>query len=123
MLHRLDKTNEKIVAYRWEGEFNQEAWKRTLIDFLPELKTRSHLNIYLEVVDISGVEAKAIWEDIKFTVKNWNEIKDKIEKIALVSDKPWIRNLSETAYIFVPGIHLKSFTFEEVEAALAYANS
>lgn len=117
MLHKIDIGDEHVVGFRWEGEFDEKAFKQSLVQFLPELQSRSKMNIYFELVDIGNFEAKAVWEDIKFGFNNMKELKDKIEKVALVTDKDWVRNIAETSYKFIPGIKLKSFTFQESEAA------
>lgn len=122
MLQKLDLGNENVVAFRWEGKFDEKAFKQSLVQFLPELQSRYKMNIYIEITDIDGVEAKALYEDIKFSFKNLNELREKIEKVAIVTDKDWIRNLSETSSKFIPGIKLKAFTFDEAGTALMYVN-
>lgn len=117
MLHKIAMEDEHVVGFRWEGKFDEKAFKQSMVQFLPELQSRSRMNIYFEVVDIEDFEAKAIWEDIKFGVDNMKELRDKIDKIALVTDKDWIRNLAETSYKFIPNIKLKAFTFKESAAA------
>lgn len=122
MLQKLTSGgNDKVVAFRWEGKFDKKAFDQSMVQFLPELRSRDRMNLYLEVKGIEGVGAKAIWEDIKFSVMNMNEIREKIHKLAVVSDKDWIRLLSET-YKFIPGIKFKSFTFDESDQAILWIN-
>lgn len=120
MLHKLDIGDEKVVAYRWEGAFDEKGAKQSLVQFIPELNMHSKLNLYIEVVNLTEVEAKALWEGIKYDMMNINELTGKIEKISLVTDLDWMRNLASTSSAFIPGIRLKAFKFEESEAARAF---
>lgn len=117
MLQKLGIGDDHVVGFRWEGEFDEKAFKQSLLQFLPELQSRSKMNIYFELIDIGDFEATAVWEDIKFGFNNMKELRDKIDKIALVTDKDWVRNIAESSYKLIPGIKLKSFTFKESEAA------
>lgn len=120
MLQKIDLGIDNIIGFRWEGKFDKEAFKQSMQEFLPELRTRDEMNIYLEFGGIEGMEAKAVWEDLKFYFSNMKELQEKINKIALVTNKDWFGTLSELSYKFVPGIKLKSFSVEDTEAAIAY---
>lgn len=120
MLHKVDLGLDHVVGFRWEGKFDKEAFRQAMQEFLPELRTRDEMNIYLEFAGIEGMEAKAVWEDLKFFFSDMKELQEKINKIALVTHKDWIGTLSELSYKFVPGIKLKSFSMEDTEAAIAY---
>lgn len=120
MLTTLESSDDGALFIRWEGAFGEKAFKKALKEFVPELKTRDKMNIYLEVVHLEGVEAKAIWEDLKFYFRNIQELTEKIDRIALVSDISWIKNLTDTAYLFIPGIKLKYFTMNESKKAASF---
>ncbi len=117
MLHKLDFSDDRVLAFSWEGDFSKKAFEDAMAEFVPELKTRDNFNLYLEMHSIEGMEAKAVWEDIKFYFQNMPELMEKIKKIALVTDKSWMKNLAELSYKMVPGIDLKSFSFEDKKAA------
>lgn len=112
-----------VVGFRWKGFFDQKAFQESVEAFLPELNKRDSFNMYFEIVDIEGVEGKALWQDVKFSLQQMSGFQEKIGKIALVSDKGWIRSLSQMSSMFVPHITLKSFSFSEADAALKYAES
>lgn len=117
MLQKIQYEEEHVAGFRWEGKFDKKAFKQSLVQFLPELQMRPNLNLYFEIVNLPEVEAKAIWEEIKFDVRNFTDLQSKIEKVALVTDMSWIRNMAEASSTVVPGISLKAFKFEEAEAA------
>jgi hypothetical protein len=117
MLQKLDLGTDKVVAFRWEGDFNVEAFEQAMKKFLPELKSRERMNVYLEVASIGKFEAAAVWEDIKFGFKNMKELRDKVDKIALVTDEGWVRTLADTTYKFIPGIKMQSYAFADLKEA------
>ena len=117
MLHKLDFKEEHVAGFRWEGKFDEKAFKQSLVQFVPELQMRSRLNVYFEVVSLTEVEAKAIWDEMKFDLQNFKDLQKKIEKVALVTDMSWMRTMAEASSSVIPGIRLKSFKFDEAEAA------
>lgn len=117
MLSKIIFEDEKVLAYRWEGKFDKEAFDQAMAKFEPDFKSKDRFNLYFELVDIGGMEASAIWEDLKFYSGNMKELMKKIEKVALVTDKSWLKNLAETSYKLVPGMELKSFKFDDKEVA------
>lgn len=123
MLHKINVGDEQVAAFRWEGKYDEKGVKQSFVQFLPELQARSRMNLYLEVVDLKEVEAKALWEEIKFDLRNYREITGKIDIVALVTDMSWLRTLTETSASLIPGIKAKAFTFEEAEAAKAFVKS
>lgn len=116
MLHKIDLNSVNAVGFRWEGKYDEKAFKQSVLQFLPELQSRAKMNVYLEVLELSDVEAKALWEEIKFDVKNYKQLLDKIDKIALATDEDWIKNLSK-GFGLVPGISIKTFSLDEKDTA------
>ncbi len=117
MLQRIHIGNEKVLAFSWEGKFDKKAFEKDMTRFTSELKTRDKFNVYIEMHGIEGVEAKAVWEDLKFGVKNIKELTEKIDRVALVTDKDWVKNLAKVSYSVIPNIELKTFAFKEKEVA------
>lgn len=117
MLSKLDIGNDKVGAFRWEGDFDEKAFIQAMVQFLQEFQSRNKMNLYLEIADLDDADVQAVWKDLKFSAQNMNELRDKIDKVALVTNKEWIGNLAEMSYKFIPDIKLKSFNFAETETA------
>lgn len=120
MLSKLDIGDDQVVAFRWEGDFDEKAFNQAMVQFLQEFQSRYKMNVYLEIADLDDFDAQAVWKDLKFSMQNWNELREKIDKVALVTNKEWISNLAEMSYKFVPDIKLKSFNFAETETARSF---
>ena len=88
-----------------------------MVQFLPELQSRAHMDVYMEVYEITDVQARALWDELKFDLQNYRQLSQKIDKVALVTNETWLRNLAVGSASLLPGIRLKAFTFEEKEAA------
>lgn len=117
MLQRIEFDDPKVVGLSWTGKFTEQAFNQAMAEFIPELKTRKNFNIYMEMQSLEGVEASALWKDLKFAFKNMGEVTDKINKVALVADEGWIKTLADLSYTLIPGIDLKTYSFfEEVKA-------
>lgn len=117
MLSKLDIGDNRVVAFRWEGDFDKKAFNQAMGQFMQELESRDKMNIYFEIADLDDFDVEAVWKDLKFSVNNMSELRNKIDKIALVTNKEWISNLAEMSYEFIPDIKLKAFNFAETETA------
>ncbi len=45
MLTRLDIGDEKVFAFSWRGKFDEESFKKSLEEFIPEFIRREKMNI------------------------------------------------------------------------------
>lgn len=113
MLQRIEFDDPKVVGFSWTGKFTEASFNQAMAEFLPELRTRNNFNIYMEMHSLEGVEASAIWKDLKFAFKNMGEVTDKINKVALVADEGWIKTLADVSYALIPGIDLKTYSFAD----------
>ena len=120
MLQKIDLGSEKAMGFRWEGKFDEKGVKQSILQFLPELQSRAKMNVYVEIQEISEVEAKALWDELKFDLKNFQQLTDKIDKIAVVTDETWLRTISEGSSIVLPGIKVKAFTMAEKQAGTTW---
>ncbi len=117
MLRKMIFEDDRVLAFRWEGRFDKKAFEEAMDKFLPEFRNRKEFNIYIEVTDIEGMDAGAVWEDLKFSAGNFKDLVKKINKVAVVTDSSWLKNLAETSYKLIPGIELKAYNFDESKAA------
>lgn len=123
MLQKIDLGSESAMGFRWEGKFNEKGVKQSILQFLPELQSRAKMNVYLEIQEISDLEARALWDELKFDLKNFKQLTEKIDKIAVVTDESWLRNISEGSSFVLPGIKVKAFTMAEKQAGRTWVIS
>jgi hypothetical protein len=82
-LHQHDQ--QKMIEVHVTGQLEKEDYER----FTPQvdlmIEQQGRIRIFLELRDFDGWEAGALWEDIKFGAKHFNDI----ERLAVVGDKKW----------------------------------
>ena len=122
MLEEIDLglSNDRVVAYKWEGAFDLAGFEQAKIQFLPELKMRDRLNIFIDVIRIDKIEAQAVWKDLKLAVENHNEFSDKIDRIAIVTNVSWLKNMANASAIVYSKIQIKTFEVQEREKAVRW---
>lgn len=123
MLRKMNLGYNNVVAFKWEGDFDKKAFDQAMDEFLPELKSREKFNLYIEITGIGGWDVNAVWQDVKFYANNAKELVKKIDKIALVTDNSWLKNMAETSYKLIPGIELKAYHMDEREVARQWVST
>ncbi|GHA30979.1 hypothetical protein GCM10007103_10660 [Salinimicrobium marinum] len=56
-------------------------------------------------------------QDLKFSAGNFKDLLKKIDKVAVITNSSWFKNLAETSFKLIPGIELKAYNFKESKAA------
>lgn len=74
----------------------------------------------LEVIEqFRGIEPAAIWTDIKLGMS----LARKVDRVAVVADKGWIRALSKLGGVFTRGAEVRSFAPAELDEARAWVGA
>ena len=78
-------TEDQYLHVRLTGKLHKEDYEQ----FLPEaerlIKEHGKIRILVELHDFHGWSAGALWEDIKFDFKHFNDI----ERLAIVGESKW----------------------------------
>jgi hypothetical protein len=112
MIEQISQGSDKILGFKMSGKLHDEDYKKfvPLVDaaIAKEGKTR----ILAQFHDFHGWDAKALWDDIKFSTTHCT----KIERIALVGDKKWEKWMSTVCKPFTMA-KIRYFDAGEIEAA------
>lgn len=73
-------------------------------------------NVLELVTDFKGIEPLALWKDIKFALKEFGNINNKLSKCAVVADAKWIEIVSNLFDPFVKA-EIKFFPISEEDKA------
>lgn len=122
MLEEIDLglSKERVIAYKWEGAFDLAGFEQAKIQFLPELKMRDRLNIFIEIVSLEKVEVQAVLKDLQLAVENYKEFSDKIDRIAIVTDVSWLQSMVNASAMLYTNIQIKTFAVLEKENAVRW---
>lgn len=123
MIKKIQFAEEDILGFEVDGKVSEPAFVQMMQDLIPALDAPGHIKIYVEIPRYEGTEWQVIWDSLKWSTQQLGKYFRKVDKIALVTDKTWIRVLASAEYTLIPGIEEKSFTFAEKEEALAFIRS
>jgi len=83
-------TNERLLEVRVTGKLNQEFYDEFVPIVDAQIKQFGRLRILFVMRDFHGWTAAALWEDMKFDLKHWQDI----ERLAIVGDKQWEKGMA-----------------------------
>ena len=107
---------DNIVGFTIEGKISEGEIEAIGEMMEEKLKTHDKIRMYAEIINLEGYDsARAFFEDMKYTLKLWNEI----EKAAIVADPKWIDNLTNLADMLTPG-DMKHFPPAEKNLAMQW---
>lgn len=75
---------------RITGKLTKEFYDRLEPAVEEQIAEHGKLRLLVELIDFHGWTAGALWEDIKFDVKHFNDI----ERLALVGDSKWEQGMA-----------------------------
>lgn len=107
-----------LLEAKVTGKLTKEAYK----EFVPLaedlIKQHGKIRVLFEMHDFHGWEASALWEDIKFDTKHWNDI----ERLAIVGESKWEKGMAAFCKPFTSA-KVKYFDHTEADAARAWIMS
>ncbi len=120
MLDRIADLPDNVVGFIARGELNSDDYEQVLIPAVDQALA-DHDKVRLLYVlggEFEGLTPGAMWDDTKVGfahVTRW-------EKIAVVSDKDWVRHSVDIFGYLLPG-EVKAFTISEQSTARTWVTS
>jgi hypothetical protein len=114
MLEIKETVDKSMLEIEVKGEVTKEDYDRLEKAIEKRLSETDKVNMYCKIIDISGITAEAILSDFKLFAKYYN----KIEKIAIVSDKEWVEWVSKLGAVLP--MEVMHFDTDEKEMALRW---
>ncbi len=113
-----EKQNGKLVEVHLSGRIAKQDYEL----FVPEMDRLVHdhgkLHLLVDMHDFHGWTPGALWEDIKFDVKHFADIK----RVAMVGEKKWQRAMSQFCRPFTTA-KIRYFNHAEMDAAREWAEA
>src|SRR5262245_36959259 len=85
MIEKLKAPSDKVLAFKLSGKLHDEDYKQFVPAVDAAVEKEGKVRILAQFHDFHGWDAKALWDDIKFSTTHCT----KIERIALVGEKTW----------------------------------
>jgi SpoIIAA-like len=114
MLDRIADLPGNVVGIVAKGELTSEDYEKVLIPAVDQaLQSNEKIRLlYVLGGEFNGLTAGAVWDDTRVGFSHIT----KWEKIAVVTDKDWVRHSIEIFGYLMPG-EVKGFTAEQESAA------
>jgi hypothetical protein len=115
VLEQLTGLPAHTVGFKLSGKLHDEDYKKFVPLVDAEIAKDGKVNVLAQFHDFHGWDAKALWDDIKFSTTHCT----KIQRIALVGEKPWEKWMAAVCKPFTMA-KIKYFGAGDVEAAKAW---
>ncbi len=87
-LKELD--NGRLLEVRLSGKLNKDDYATFLPAVERLVKQHGKIRMFVELHDFHGWTAGALWEDMKFDAKHFNDI----ERLAIIGETKWEKGLA-----------------------------
>jgi len=112
MIEMLTSLPAHTVGFKLSGKLHDEDYKKFVPLVDAEIAREGKVNVLAQFADSHGWDAKALWDDIKFSTTHCTKFK----KIAIVGDKTWEKWMAMVCKPFTRA-KVRYFDATEVEAA------
>lgn len=85
MIERLSRGSEQVLGFKLSGKLHDADYQTFVPAIDAAIAGSGKVRILAWFEDFHGWDAKALWDDIKFSTTHCT----KVDRIALVGDKTW----------------------------------
>jgi hypothetical protein len=115
MIEMLSGLPTATVGFRMSGKLHDDDYRTFVPRVDAEIAKEGKVSILAQFHDFHGWDARALWDDIKFSTTHCTRIK----RIALVGDKAWEKWMAVVCQPFTMA-KVKYFDAAQLDAAKAW---
>ncbi|GAA0893688.1 hypothetical protein GCM10009122_33670 [Fulvivirga kasyanovii] len=115
MIEILTSNHDNTVAINMSGELTAKDYGPVVNLLEDKIREHGKINLYCEIGELEEVEPGAIWKDLKFDAKHFNDF----ERVAMVGDKQWLEWGAKFAKPFTSA-EVKYFDMSEKAEAMQW---
>ena len=112
MIEQVTGLAGKAVGFKLSGKLHDEDYKKFVPLVDAAIANEGKVRVLAQFHDFHGWDAKALWDDIKFSTTHCT----KIERIALVGEKAWEKWMASVCKPFTMA-KIKYFDAADLDAA------
>jgi hypothetical protein len=114
MIKTIPNLPENILGFRAVGQVTAKDYEQEIIPAVLAMSERLHhvRMLYVLDEDFEGYSTGAMWDDALLGVSRYTAW----ERIAVVTDVPWMRTAVQAVHFFMPGT-VKLYHLNEIEQA------
>ncbi|KAA9340746.1 SpoIIAA family protein [Adhaeribacter soli] len=113
MLELLPSPKENIVVLKVSGKLTKAHYDQVVPILETKIKQFGKLKLHAEIENLEIPSLQALWQDIKFDVKHYNDF----SHIAVVGEPEWLAAMTKLVSPLVPA-EIRVFKKEERADAL-----
>jgi len=111
-----ERKAEKFVEVHVRGKIDREDYRHTMPELDRLIEEHGKVRLLVDMTGFDGWTVGALWEDIKLDARHFANI----ERVAMVGDKKWQRNLSWFCRPFTMA-QIRYFDRDAIEEAREWA--
>lgn len=115
MIRYSTQSGSPVVEITAEGTITNHELEETIKGLRAEFDQNGKTRVIEIIRHFTGIELSAIWTDIRLGVP----LAHKIDRVAVVADQTWIRQLATLGHLFTRA-EMKVFPPAELEQARAW---
>jgi len=120
VIERLEDLPNDVIGFRASGTIGSDEYRAMIAPIYAALDEDKKLNIYFELAgDFHGLDLGALWQDLKAAGSIGLMDRSSWRRMALVTDKDWVRHGAAVAGWLAPG-ELRLFDPEDTGLAKAW---
>ena len=118
MIEILPSPSGNLVKLRASGQLTKQDYDRVIPMLETHINKFGKLRLYCEVENLEMPSMSAIWQDVKFDVKHYNDF----THVAVIGEPEWLAAITKLAAPMVPA-EVRVFKRDEKDAALLWLTS
>jgi hypothetical protein len=84
-IHFNEENGGKVLIVHASGKLAKADYEHLEPEFERLVQQHGKLRVLVEIADFQGLDAGALWEELKFDVKHYSDY----ERLAVLGDKKW----------------------------------
>jgi uncharacterized protein YndB with AHSA1/START domain len=111
---------DNVVAYRVSGTLEAEDYDRAIGAVESKLSRQSKIGLYADMTDFTDMTPEALKKDLRYAFSKLGEW-DRFPRMALVTDKRWLKGLINLVDPLFPQFEARTFTRGHETEAMTWA--
>jgi len=108
-----------VVAFKASGTLSGEDYDRLTAEIDRQLDANEKVGLFADISELAGLSLPALAKDVQYAVSKLGEL-HRLERVAVVTGKPWLRAWSQLAWMLVPTSTVRTYEAPQRDSALAW---
>lgn len=110
----IDLAHHNLLGMAIVGKMEVADYEKISYHIQDLVEQHGKARIFLEIVELQGISFRALWEDLKASVKHYGDI----ERVAIVGDQSWLKASVKVGDLLTPGLDMAAFNASERQRAI-----